>query len=163
VTRRYPLELLQRARAAKVDATSRALSVAQRRVTSAEGEVDRRMRAKMDFEGELSRTRDAERKSLERGALKVADLERAAGWQAGADAERTSRARAVDDAKGALARAQDEAEAKRRTLAFSQRDHEIVEKHHQRWQDALQKEQTGKEDENAEEAHLSRWRGKADR
>ena len=163
MTRRYPLELLQRARAAKVDATSRAFAVAQRHVTLAEGEVDRRMRAKMDLEEEHSRTQRSEQRVLESGSLRAADLERAAGWQIGAEIARGAHARAVDEARGTLERAKDEAEVKRRTLAHAQRDRELVEKHHHRWEAAQQRERTTRDDETAEEAHLSRWRGDKER
>lgn len=165
VTRRYPLELLKRARGAKVDATSRALSVAQQRVQSAEGEVVRRVQAKVEFEHELTLTRRAEQASLERGELTVADLGRAAEWRVGADRQKSGHARSVDEARGALGLARDDAEAKRGTLVHAERDAKLVEKHHQHWQKAEHAEAVSKDELCAEESHLSRYQpggGKAD-
>lgn len=163
VTRRYPLELLQRAREAKVDTTSRALSIAQRRVTSAEGEIDRRVKAQADLEREIAKTSNDELGLLERGALRPADLERAAGWRVAADKESATHERQVDEAKTSLARARDEAEQKRQTLAYAQRDAELVEHHRDRWVAAETKKATAKDEESAEETYLARSSSKADR
>jgi hypothetical protein len=157
VTRRYPLELLKRARGAKVDATSRALSVAQQRVQSAEGEVVRRVQAKMEFERELTLARRSEQQRLEGGELTVADLGRAAEWTVGVDLQKSGHARSVDEARGALGLAQGDAETKRRTLVHAERDAELVEKHHDRWQKARRAEAVSKDELCAEESHLSRY------
>jgi len=165
VTRRYPLELLKRARGAKVDVTSRALSVATQRVEAAEGEVVRRVQAKVEFERELTLARRSEQQRLERGELTVADLGRAAEWSVGADLQKSGLARSLDEAKGALGLAQGDAEAKRRTLVHAERDAKLVEKHHDRWQSARQAEAAAKDELYAEESHLSRYQsggGKAD-
>jgi hypothetical protein len=163
VTRKYPLDLLQRARAAKVETTSRALSVAQRRVASAEGEIERRMQAKANLEHSVAATSEAELGHLEKGELIAADLERAAAWRVAADMQRASHARLVEEASSALARAREEAEHKQRTLANSQRDAELVEKHHERWRFTQQREATAKDEETAEEAFLARSSSEAHR
>ncbi|HEY3594002.1 MAG TPA: hypothetical protein VGL13_09010 [Polyangiaceae bacterium] len=161
MTRRYPLDLLQRSRAAKVETTSLALSSSHRRVSSAEGEVERRVQTKAELERSFAATSDAERARLEQGALTPADLERAASWKIGADLQRTAQERLVDEAKGALGRAREDAEQKRQSLSLSQRDAELVEKHHDKWRASQQKAATAKEEEAIEESFLARSSGKA--
>jgi hypothetical protein len=163
VTRKYPLELLKRAREAKVDTTSRALSVAQRRVTSAEGEIERRVKAKLDLEREQRATSDDELRLLEHGALTSADLERAAAWRVAADRERASHQLRVDEATGVLAKAREETEQKRQALAHVQKDAELVGHHRDRWLAAQQKEAATQEEESAEETYLARSFGEANR
>ena len=163
VTRRYPLELLQRAREAKVDTTSRALSVAQRRVTSAEGEIERRVKAQADLEREIATTSNDELRLLERGALRPADLERAAGWRVAADHDRATHERLVDEAKTVLARARDEAEQKRQMVAHAERDAQLIDRHRERWLATESKEATAKDEESAEETYLARASSEADR
>jgi hypothetical protein len=163
LTRKYPLEPLKRARAAKVDATARAFAGALRGAASAESEVERRTRARLELEREVAKTKGAELGRLEQGLLKAADLERVATWGVGADLERARQARSVDEARGALARAQGEAEEKRRSVVHSQAEAELVEKHHANWEKACVVEAAAKEEEDAHETHASRWANMVDR
>jgi hypothetical protein len=163
LTRKYPLELLQRARAAKVDATSRELAGASVRAASAEGEVARRMQAKVDFEAAVEKTKGSERGRLEEGLLAVTDLERAASFSAGADLERARKERAVDDARAALARARREAEEKRQALVHSQAGAKLVEQHHDKWDRARSTGAAARDEENANEAHAALQRSKEER
>jgi hypothetical protein len=163
VTRKYPLDPLKRVRAEKVDQGARALSQALGEAEKARTERERREHAKRELERSLSEVALSEREKLEKGELSVADLARGAAFGIAGEMKRAAHAEAVEQARSSHAKAESRAEDSRQVLASARADAEVVERHHQKWQKAKQAEAISRDEENAEEAHLSRSRerGKA--
>jgi aspartyl aminopeptidase len=163
VTRKYPLDPLKRVRAEKVDERARAMSLAIGQVEKARAEKEQREHAKRALERSLAETARAEGEKLERGELSVADLARGAAFGIAGEMRRAVHAQAVDQARSSHTQAVTHAELTRQSLATARADAEVVEKHHQKWQKAELAKITAKEEESAEEAHLSRSRERGPR
>jgi hypothetical protein len=158
VTRKYTLDPLKRVRAEKVDQGARALSQALGEVERARTEQERRELAKRELERSLSEVAQAEREKLEKGELSVADLARGAAFGIAGEMKRAVHREAVEQAQSSHAKAASHAEESRQVLASARADADVVEKHHEKWRKAREAEAISKEEENAEEAHLSRSR-----
>jgi hypothetical protein len=143
-----------------VDHRTRTLADAQKVLELASSETVRRERAKTEREKQDNATAGSERGLLEDGELTVHDLARGAAWRVGAELKRAVMARAVDDARADQVHAGDVAERERAALLASQADAKAVEKNQVRWQKARADESLAKEEEDAEEAHLARSRGR---
>jgi hypothetical protein len=158
VTRKYPLDPLKRVRAEKVDQRARAHAEALGEVERARTEHERRELAKRELEQSLADVARSESERLERGELSVADLARGAAFGIAGEMKRAVHAQAVDQARSMHAKAVSGADQSRQVLASARADADVVDKHHGRWQKARDAEALAKEEENAEEAHLSRSR-----
>jgi hypothetical protein len=160
VTRKYPLDPLKRVRAERVDQETRAFSKALGEVEKARAEAEQRDRAKRELERALSEVARSERERLEKGDLSVADLARGASFGIAGEIQRASHERSLEQARAVQARAASEAENKRKGLASARAAAEAVEKHHRKWQKTMQAEAIARDEENAEEAHRARSKGR---
>jgi hypothetical protein len=159
VTRKYPLDSLQRVRAEKVDQRKVSLSDALRKAEATSFDVQRKTHAKEQLDRAVSATACGERESLERGELSAADLALGAAWGLAAGLKSQEMARAVAEAQKEDQRAHSDADKERRLLATAQAEAKVVEKHHAKWRAVRSAAQMAHEEESAEEAHLGRPKG----
>jgi hypothetical protein len=158
VPRRYPLEPLQRLRKERVETSAHKLADALLLVETSRTELERRAHQKASFEAECSRTEQAERVRLEKGAVKAGDLLQGAAYRIGADIEKAHRTGEVKKATSALDQARADAETKREGVASARADADVVDKNRQAWQAQREKEREKAEELGAEEAFSGRGR-----
>ena len=155
-SKKYPLEAVARVRRDRKDASARTLAVAihereeaERRRVLAEAERAR-------LEAEATRVRGAEAQALQRGELRVADLQRQGAWDARTRWEDEERARSVA-ALGEQEAAARAGESQARTaVALRDADVKVVSEHQARWDAAGRRAEEAAEEEGAAEA----WRPK---
>ena len=162
MTRKYPLDPLKRVRAEKVDQEARALAKALGEADKARLERERRELAKLELEQSIRETARTEREKLEEGGLRAADLARSAAFGIASDLRRAAHERSVAEARAGHTRAVSEAEARRGELASAQAGAEVVEKHHGNWQKARNAEAALREEQDAEEVHSARKKGRGE-
>jgi len=153
---RYPLEPLAEVR-------KRALHVATESLSGAAKKRDAAARARQAAEGArheheraAAQVRDAERRALERGELRVGDLSLEATWDLRIQSERARLHASVERAKAAeteATHARSQAQA-RAQICRSEAD--VVEKDRARWEGARKKSAEARE----EEAVSDGWRPK---
>jgi len=156
VTRKYPLDPLRRVREENVDRKVRALSESLRHVEAAREEAERSDRRKRELESALAATAAKEEQRLTLGELTAADLARGAVWSLAAEIERTEKARAAAEARARQEAAEARVSERQLELGDAKASAELVDKHHQGWQRARTAESVARDEEDAEQAHLSR-------
>jgi hypothetical protein len=156
VTRKYPLDPLRRVREENVDHKARALSDSLRQVEIAASARESAERQKRDFEADVARTAADERSLLGSGELRAADLARGAAWAMAAEMERAKKAQLAETARARQVAADAHATSRRGELADAKAAAELVTKHHDRWQRAETAASLGRDEEDAEQAHLGR-------
>jgi hypothetical protein len=156
VTRKYPLEPVQRVRDEKADAKARALAEALRAVEASTALAQRRAqehaaheRARQELEGD-------ERALLEGGGLKAADLAQQSAWAEAARLELLELARRSDEAAQALIGAHAHADVRRSQLQTARADAKVIAKHREAFDATAQRAALARDDEAAEEAHQAR-------
>jgi hypothetical protein len=155
VTRKYPLDALRRVREENVDHKVRALSDSLRHVESARDEAELSERSKRDLESALAATAAKEEQRLAHGELTSADLARGAAWTLGSEMQRVEKAREVEQARARQTAAEERATERQRALFDAQASAEVVAKHHEGWLRARAAESVSRDEEDAEQAHLS--------
>jgi hypothetical protein len=153
---KYPLESLLKLRGRRVDQAADALARASREREGAE-----RMRAAAEGAREAhrraaTRVRRVERDALEAGELRAADLGAADAWHTRTQAEDDTLATRVGSASARESEARTVEQQSRERLAMSARDAELVERHHEKWDDARRKDAEARE----EDASFEAWRPK---
>jgi hypothetical protein len=156
VTRKYPLDPLQRVRDDNVDRKARALSDSIRQVEGAKSEREQAERRQHTFEREVAEATDAERERLTGGQLTAADLARGAAWGVAQEMERAAKARAAEEARMRQSAAEAAATSRRGDLADAKASAEVVAKHHDRWERAEIASSLARDEEDAEQAHAGR-------
>lgn len=160
MSRKFPLEPLRRKRADEVERQTRAFGEAERELERARAESSRQSAAQAALESRLRDEADRERKRLERGELRAADLCCAAWFDVGAEVERKAAARRSEQARARQEQIQALAHARQATLARASADAEVVEHRHVAWERAREHARVTREEAAAEEAHLARTRRK---
>jgi hypothetical protein len=157
VTRKYPLDPLRRVREENVDRKARSLSDSMRELELARDEAERSERRKRELEAAVVATVSREEQSLARGELTAADLARGAAWTLGKEMERAEKVRLLEQARARQMAADAKAAERKVELADAKTSAELVEKHHQGWQRARTAESVARDEEDAEQAHLSQF------
>jgi hypothetical protein len=155
LTRKYPLDPLRRVREEAVDQKVRALSESLRHADAARDEAERTARRQRDFENAIEATAEVERNRLSRGELTVGDLARAAAWSVAKEIDRAEHVRAAEHARGRHAAATAQTAHRQNDLAGAKASAEVVAQHHERWQHARAAERALRDEEDAEQVHLS--------
>jgi hypothetical protein len=153
---KYPIEPLSRVRLKKVDDATRTLADAIHTRLDAAVKAEQATAARREHEAKAEVLRAAERGALEQGALTASDLARADAWAARAAAEQAALVRGEADARATETKAKGEESTARDGVAARKADVNVIDKHHERWRDALAKARDAKEEEENGEA----WRPK---
>jgi hypothetical protein len=155
-SRKYPLEPLARVRASRTDDATRELALAirdrelaSRRLHAAKSEQEK---ARSLAQG----LRDSERRALEQGALRAADLMRADAWEARAREELAQLERQLAHAVARETEARTKEEAAKGSLAGRSAEQKVVEQERARWTDRERRKDEAAEEEAGAEA----WRPK---
>jgi hypothetical protein len=156
VTRKYPLEPVQRVRADRADDRARALADARRTAEAAATLLRARVHAEEAHARTRSEVLGVEQRLLEAGALTAAHLAEQSAWVAAANVQRAELARQREEAAAALSGAERQAELTRRQLQLAQAEAKVIEKHHDAFRAGEQRSVLLREDEHAEEVHQAR-------
>ena len=143
-------------RADEVDAKARALADAARNRVQAEGERERLEKAHAELVAATEAELEAERKLLEEGALRVADLSRNVLFRIGAEQRKAASAERVAAALDREKQARAEEEARRAELAQKKAEAEAIERDRERWEREEARRTVAREDEAAEEVFAAR-------
>lgn len=150
---RYPLEALHWLRRQRVDQQAAVVGESAARTARAarvEAEAERARRATAQ---RIAETQGAERSLLEEGALRAADLQLAGAWQAGAEAELSTKREAEHQARAARL-ADSEAEAhERRALGQASNQAKLIDEHRK----SRRAEHDASQDLRDEEAVTEQW------
>jgi hypothetical protein len=155
VTRKYPLDPLRRVREENVDRKVRALSDSLRHVESARDQAEASERRRRELESSLAEVAAKEAQRLTRGELTAVDLARGAAWSLGTGIERAEKTRAAEQARARHAETEARASERQRELADAKASAELVAKHHHGWERARAAASVARDEEDAEQAHLS--------
>ncbi len=156
--RRYPLESLRRMRHRAVDERAREVAGEAQRSEQARARAAAAERARQSEQARTRHVASSERELLEQGGARIADLQQAASFQAGA-AERLAKAREREQNARERANEQSRKEAAARSrLASADAEAKVVDKHREGWQRELDARVEAEQDEAAGEVHEARRR-----
>jgi len=156
VTRKYPLEPVQRVRAEKADEKARALAEALRAVDASAVLARRRADEQQVQERARRAVAGSEQALLESGGLRVADLAQRSAWGEAALAEQVELTRRRDEAERVLLGARTQADGRRQQLQVAEAEAEVIAKHREGYDAAQQRAALAREEETAEEVHQAR-------
>jgi hypothetical protein len=150
---RYALEPLAKVREERVDEAVRGLAqaVAGREATERSRRAAEAHRE--THESAAAKTREAERRALDRGELRVEDLARAGEWELRVAAEHAALLAAEERALAAACEARNEEQGAQGEVATRKADAEVVEKDRARWAEGQRKRAEAREEEEAAEAY----------
>ena len=153
---KYPLEPLSRVRLKKVDDATATLAGAIHARLDAAVKAEEAAAARRAHAADVEAAHARERSALEEGTLTVGDLARGDAWAARALAEEAALARSESEARSSETKATRDESTARADVAARKADATVIDKHHERWRDAITKARDAKEEEEMGEA----WRPK---
>lgn len=143
-------------RADEVDAKAKDLADAARNRAAAEAERCRLEKAHEVLVAETDAELEAERKRLEAGELRIADLSRNALYRVAVEQKKASSSEAIGAALEAEGRAREVEASRRAELARKKAEAEALLRDRERWEREEQRRASAREDEAAEEAFAAR-------